>query len=152
MPHYCFKENTKKLVECSFAEVVAAANEKMKNVKAFKSRKTLPINIFADFLAGKNQEAEDIELGDTQFDCFLGHEWGTSADGNATHQKVKRIGEALHQRGLKVWLDENHLRGEVAHGIMNGLNKSVLLYSSPRGLSNAVKTRITIVRRNSKLL
>ena len=114
-----------KLVECSFVELVAAVDGKKKNVKAFKSRKTLPVAIFDDFLAGKNPEvAEDMELDDTPFDCFLAHEWGTSADGNVTHQRVKKIGEALHQRGLRVWLDENHLRGEVAHGIMNGLKRS----------------------------
>ena len=37
---------------------------------------------------------------------------------------MKNIGERLRKRGLKVWLDENHLRDEVAKGIMNGLKRS----------------------------
>ena len=118
-------KHKEKLVECSFAELIVAVDAKKTNVKAFKSRKALPINLFSDFMAGKNQQIlEEFEEHDTQFDCFLAHEWGTAADGYATHQKVQEIAEALRKRGLRVWLDENHLRGEVADGIMDGLDRS----------------------------
>ena len=58
------------------------------------------------------------------YSCFMAHEWGTVSDKPNTHEKVKAISTVLCDKGLEVWLDENHLRGEVASGIMKGLQQS----------------------------
>lgn len=55
------------------------------------------------------------------FDCFLSHAWGA---GRATHNQVVDIARGLQARGLRVWLDEDQLRGNILNSMAEGIANS----------------------------
>jgi len=62
-----------------------------------------------------------------QTDCFLSHNWGEK---NKNHDNVKKINEALKIRGLKTWLDENKIEGNIRYKMAEGIDniKCVIVF------------------------
>ena len=57
---------------------------------------------------------------DKAFDVFLSHAW---SDG--IHERVVAIAEALERdHGLRCWLDQNEVRGDVSAAMANGIDQS----------------------------
>lgn len=65
---------------------------------------------------------------------FASHDWGL--DG-ANHRKVAQVVEELNRRGLDVWFDETHMRGNLLDSICSGIDSSdvVLIFVTRRYLS-----------------
>jgi len=54
-------------------------------------------------------------------DCFLSHNWGEKS---MNHEKVKIINEALKQKGIKTWLDENKIDGNIRYKMAEGIDNT----------------------------
>ena len=55
---------------------------------------------------------------------FLSHDWGTDSLGRSTHTRVVEIGRALRNRGLRVWLDEDQMTGDIDARMVEGISRS----------------------------
>jgi endonuclease YncB( thermonuclease family) len=56
-----------------------------------------------------------------QSDCFLTHNWGEK---NINHEKVKLVNNALKNRGLNTWFDENQLTGNIRFKMAEGIDNT----------------------------
>lgn len=63
----------------------------------------------------------DNTLLTIQTDCFLSHNWG---ENHINHLKVKTINDILKQRGLKTWLDENKIDGNIRFKMAEGIDNT----------------------------
>ena len=54
-------------------------------------------------------------------DCFLSHNWG---ENHINHLKVKTISDVLKQKGLKTWLDENKIDGNIRFKMAEGIDNT----------------------------
>jgi len=85
-------------------------------------------------ISGK-RVAQNISISaNYKYNCFLAHEWGTNQSGNKTHERVKDIKVLLESKGLKVWFDEDKLKENIDHEIMQGVNDSrkILVFITKR--------------------
>lgn len=51
---------------------------------------------------------------------FLSHDWGKD---NANHQRVKKLVPRLKQRGLNVWFDDSHMKGDIDEAMCKGIDE-----------------------------
>ena len=58
------------------------------------------------------------------FDAFLTHDWGKDELGRDNHQRVVDIARRLTAAGLRVWLDQDYMVGDVVAQMIDGINKS----------------------------
>ena len=63
----------------------------------------------------------DNTLLNIQTDCFLSHNWGEK---HINHLKVKTINDVLKQKGLKTWLDENKIDGNIRFKMAEGIDNT----------------------------
>ena len=63
----------------------------------------------------------DNTLLTIQTDCFLSHNWGEK---HVNHLKVKTINDVLKQKGLKTWLDENKIDGNIRFKMAEGIDNT----------------------------
>ena len=73
------------------------------------------------------------------FDCFLTHDWGDDEEGRSNHARVCSVGSALKAAGLKPWLDEERMRGDINQQMVDGIEKSrcILVFVTSRYLQKA---------------
>jgi hypothetical protein len=96
-----------------------------------KSKLLLPkINLSIDSILESSYKTETFILpsierpttaSNLQTDCFLSHNWGEKQE---NHEKVKIINEALKTRGLKTWLDENKIDGNIRYKMAEGIDNT----------------------------
>jgi hypothetical protein len=59
-------------------------------------------------------------------DVFLSHDWGMDELGRSNHERVVRIAEHLKQAGLRVWLDQERMEGDIYQRMVEGIESSRL--------------------------
>jgi len=64
---------------------------------------------------------------DMEHHAFLTHDWGKDAEGRDNHARVVRVGRALERHGLRVWLDEEHMRGDINTKMADGIDGSACM-------------------------
>jgi hypothetical protein len=57
----------------------------------------------------------------TSIRAFASHDWGLEG---ANHAKVAQVVDALRKRGIDVWFDETHLRGNILSSMCGGIDIS----------------------------
>ena len=67
------------------------------------------------------------EKKDSVYDCFLTHDWGTDKLGRNNHDRVVLVNEGLKKRGVKAWLDQERMRGDIVHQMTEGIEDSSVL-------------------------
>ena len=50
---------------------------------------------------------------------FVSHDWGV---GGATHARVRNVVARLRDRGVEVWFDETHMRGNLMDAMCRGID------------------------------
>ena len=58
------------------------------------------------------------------YDCFLTHDWGEDEAGRDNHARVARVSTALKAEGLRPWFDEDQMRGDINHKMVEGIEAS----------------------------
>ena len=58
------------------------------------------------------------------YDCFLTHDWGEDEAGRNNHARVARVCAALKAEGLQPWFDEDQMRGDINHKMVEGIEAS----------------------------
>lgn len=58
------------------------------------------------------------------WNCFMTHNWGV---GNENHLKVKRMNEALQQRGILTWFDGERMDGDTRQQMIEGIENSTVV-------------------------
>eukprot|EP00966_Prymnesium_polylepis_P125111 2893326-Prymnesium_polylepis.1 len=58
------------------------------------------------------------------FDCFLSHNWGADDLGRSNHTRVCRIKQLLEAEGLRCWLDEEQMHGDINSKMTSGIEDS----------------------------
>jgi len=53
--------------------------------------------------------------------CFASHDWGKDA---SNHNKVKVVVQKLKERGIDVWFDETHMKGNILTSMCKGIDSS----------------------------
>ena len=73
------------------------------------------------------------------YDCFLTHDWGDDEEGRSNHARVCRVGLTLKAAGLKPWLDEERMRGDINQHMVDGIEKSrcIVIFITSRYLQKA---------------
>ena len=59
-----------------------------------------------------------------RYDCFLTHDWGEDEAGRSNHARVARVSTALKAEGLRPWFDEDQMRGDINHKMVEGIEAS----------------------------
>ena len=62
-----------------------------------------------------------------KYEAFLSHDWGKDELGRNNHDRVKRIFQALKQRGLSLWFDEVYMEGDIDEAMCKGIEESKLV-------------------------
>ena len=62
-----------------------------------------------------------------KYQAFLSHDWGKDELGRNNHDRVKRIFQALKQRGLCLWFDEVYMEGDIDKAMCKGIDESKLV-------------------------
>eukprot|EP00966_Prymnesium_polylepis_P287024 6629830-Prymnesium_polylepis.1 len=62
--------------------------------------------------------------GGKRFDAFLSHNWGNDELGRSNHARVCRIKQLLEMEGLKCWLDEEQMSGDINSKMTEGIDDS----------------------------
>jgi hypothetical protein len=70
----------------------------------------------------------------THTDCFLTHDWGDDETGRSNHDRVAKINQALKNRGLITWFDEDRMEGNVRRQMTDGIENTqcVLVFITNR--------------------
>ena len=58
------------------------------------------------------------------FHAFVTHDWGVDGEGRDNHERVIAVATALEKAGLRVWLDEQQMRGDVNQQMVDGIDDS----------------------------
>ena len=61
------------------------------------------------------------------FHAFVTHDWGVDGEGRDNHERVIAVARALEKAGLRVWLDEQEMRGDVNQQMTDGIDDSACL-------------------------
>ena len=64
---------------------------------------------------------------DIKHHAFLTHDWGVDSEGRDNHARVVRVGRALERHGLRVWLDEEQMRGDINKKMADGIEGSACM-------------------------
>ena len=64
------------------------------------------------------------ELAQAQFDVFLSHNWGNDAASRDNHLRVATLARKLRAAGLKPWLDEEQMGGDIINQMSQGIESS----------------------------
>ena len=62
-----------------------------------------------------------------KYEAFLSHDWGKDELGRNNHDRVKRIFQALKQRGLCLWFDEVYMEGDIDEAMCKGIDESAIM-------------------------
>lgn len=62
---------------------------------------------------------------DYTWDVFLTHDWANDQLGRSNHARVARIAAELNALGIKVWFDEDQMRGDINKKMAEGIDGSV---------------------------
>jgi len=57
-------------------------------------------------------------------DCFLTHDWGADELNRDNHFRAAKVNDALKDRGLSTWFDEDRLTGDIVQQITRGIQSS----------------------------
>jgi len=78
-----------------------------------------------------------------KYDCFLAHDWGSNANGNKTHQRVKNIRNMLKKKGMNVWFDEDKLQNDISAEVTQGVDESkkVIIFITRRYIERVKDVR-----------
>ena len=73
-------------------------------------------------------------MDEPQFTAFLSHDWGDDELQRQNHARVKRVGAALERAGLRPWLDESEMSGNIDQCMTAGIenSKCVLIFVTAR--------------------
>ena len=52
---------------------------------------------------------------------FVSHDWGANGE---THRRVGKVVELLRDRGIEVWFDETHMKGNILDAMCEGIDSS----------------------------
>ncbi|CAK9113693.1 Vegetative incompatibility protein HET-E-1, partial [Durusdinium trenchii] len=76
------------------------------------------------------------------FDVFLSHNWGADMLRRDNHGRVVRLGKALESLGLRVWVDEAEMAGNVEEAMALGIDRSavVLVCATERYMHDKVNS------------
>lgn len=80
--------------------------------------------------AGVSAPAQPALMGKKEvkiYDAFLTHDWGTDKLGRSNHDRVILVNEGLKKSGVKAWLDEERMRGDIVHQMTQGIEDSFVL-------------------------
>ena len=55
--------------------------------------------------------------------AFASHNWGSDA---LNHKRVVKLCTVLRERGIDVWLDETHMKGNILDAMCKGIDESVV--------------------------
>ena len=58
------------------------------------------------------------------YDCFLSHNWGKDSEGRDNHARVVQIANALKAAGLRPWLDEELMAGDINNTMSEAIENS----------------------------
>ena len=66
--------------------------------------------------------------------CFASHDWGKDA---SNHNKVRVVVQKLKERGIDVWFDETHMKGNILTSMCKGIDTSdvVLIFVTQNYIS-----------------
>lgn len=62
-----------------------------------------------------------MPLPTTTLRAFASHDWGVDA---ANHARVRTVVDGLRTRGIDVWFDESHMKGNILDAMCRGIDKS----------------------------
>mmetsp|Transcript_4906 Transcript_4906/g.6848 ORF Transcript_4906/g.6848 Transcript_4906/m.6848 type:complete len:293 (+) Transcript_4906:112-990(+) len=57
-------------------------------------------------------------------DVFLSHNWGKDSEGRDNHARVVSMAKYLEDQGIKCWIDEQEMSGDINRAMDNGINFS----------------------------
>lgn len=57
-------------------------------------------------------------------DVFLSHNWGKDNEGRDNHGRVVKMAKYLEDQGIKCWIDEKEMSGDINRAMDNGINFS----------------------------
>ncbi len=58
------------------------------------------------------------------YDVFLTHDWGNDEYNRNNHERVVRLARMMTERGLKVWIDEDQMTGDIVAQMCSGVENS----------------------------
>ena len=61
------------------------------------------------------------------FDVFISHAWGNDGAGRDNHERAKRLSAGLERLGLKPWLDEARMQGNILNRMAEGIEGSAVV-------------------------
>ena len=62
-----------------------------------------------------------------KYEAFLSHDWGKDELGRSNHDRVKKIFQALKEKGLSLWFDEEYMEGDIDEAMCKGIDESKLV-------------------------
>ena len=62
-----------------------------------------------------------------KYEAFLSHDWGKDELGRNNHDRVKKIFQALKEKGLSLWFDEVYMEGDIDKAMCKGIDESKLV-------------------------
>lgn len=62
-----------------------------------------------------------------EFDVFLTHDWGVDEMGRDNHARVVSIANRLRDAGLRVWIDETEMTGDIMQKMCDGIENSSVI-------------------------
>ncbi len=68
------------------------------------------------------QAPEGVEVPD--FDVFISHDWGKDENGTDNHERCVKIAKQLEEMGLRVFIDEVNMQGNIYDAISRGIDRS----------------------------
>ena len=68
--------------------------------------------------------ASDVQAPVLLYDCFLTHNWSKDELGRDNHATVSRVNDALKQKGLKTWFDNDRMKGFILDQMTQGIDCS----------------------------
>ncbi|GBG34317.1 Leucine-rich repeat serine/threonine-protein kinase 2 [Hondaea fermentalgiana] len=108
------------------ASVDALVNATGGEVSSLQQGLRLPLASFAPFVESRTmamrlQNTVTSRPSTKPFQVFMSHAWGK---GNAAHEKVMAVADALKARGITYWLDEYDMGSETLISMANGIDQS----------------------------
>lgn len=58
------------------------------------------------------------------WDCFISHNWGKDQLGRNNHDRAVRLARELSAKGVRCWLDQEEMTGDIGRSMSEGIEKS----------------------------
>jgi hypothetical protein len=62
-----------------------------------------------------------------KYAAFLSHDRGKDSQGRDNHNRVVRISQAFHARGIKAWIDDAEMSGDIDTRVCEGIDQSAIV-------------------------